>query len=78
MRPYKNKLVIENAKKIAKEYCICNGLDLKVLSKQSIYAINDTVIFSDPSTKRTSGLKTDISSQPKPSLVVVKKHMNSL
>ena len=73
MRPYRNKLDIENAKKSAREYCMSNGLDLSVLSKQSIYAINNKVIFAQPSTKKTYGLKTDISSQPKPTLVAEKK-----
>lgn len=70
MRPVRNKVEIENAKKIAREYCIENGLDTESLDKQLVYAINGKVIFAQPSNQETSGLKTDMSTQPKPTLVV--------
>lgn len=70
MRPIRNKVSIEKAKQYARKYCLDNGLDTKSLDKQFVYVINDKVIFAQPSSHRTSGLRRDISTQPKPTLVV--------
>lgn len=57
-------------RKSAREYCIENGLDTESLDKQLVYAINGKVIFAQPSNQETLGLKMDIITQPKPTLVV--------
>lgn len=70
MRPKHNKLDIDNAKKIAREYCIQHGLDIGSLERQHVYVINGKVIFAQPSQHRVSGLRADLDTQPKPTLVV--------
>ena len=72
MRPKHNKIDIDNAKKIAREYCIQHGLDIGSLERQHVYVINGKVIFAQPSQHRVSGLRADLDTQPKPTLVVEK------
>lgn len=53
----------------AKEYCINNHLSVDELYKQEIYKIDD-IIFAQPmKLKNSDGLKTDLATQPKPTLI---------
>lgn len=44
MRPKHSKIDIDNAKKIAREYCIQHGMDIGSLERQHVYVINGKVI----------------------------------
>lgn len=72
MRSQHSKIDIDNAKRIAREYCIQHGLNIRSLEKQLIYVINGKTIFAQPSQCRANGLREDLDTQPKPTLIVEK------
>ena len=72
MRSQHSKIDIDNAKRIAREYCIHHGLNIRSLEKQLIYVINGKTIFAQPSQCRANGLREDLDTQPKPTLIVEK------
>ena len=73
MRPSRNNLIIQTAKKSATEYCKRNGLRAEKLDSQIVHSINNKVIFAQPVKKTgTLGLKADKSTMPKPTLIVEK------
>mgnify|MGYP004635072643 CR=1 FL=1 len=73
MRPSSNRIVVEQAKRKAKEYCADNGLDISLLDRQVVYVIDGDVIFAQPSGVKANGLKNDLETQPKPTLVLEKQ-----
>ena len=71
MRPSRNNLAIQTAKKSATEYCKKNGLRVEKLESQIVHSINNKVIFAQPvKSKGTLGLRADKSTMPKPTLIV--------
>lgn len=53
-----------------KEYCLKNGLSLDKLNKQEKRLINKSFIVAQPiKISDSDGLKTDLMSQPKPTLI---------
>lgn len=73
MRPCHNRIDIEIAKRTAQEYCRKNGLSEHMLDRQLIFAINDNVIFAQPSGEKPMGLCNDRETQPIPTLIAEKK-----
>ena len=53
-----------------KEYCSRNGLSLEKLDKQEKYLIDDSFMTAQPiKIPNSDGLKTDLATQPKPTLI---------
>jgi len=53
----------------AKEYCQNNNLSIDKLYVQEVYKIDD-IIFAQPiNIKNSDGLRTDLATQPKPTLI---------
>ena len=57
---------IESAKESAREYCINNQLDIDLLAQQRVFVIGQ------PSASKPRGLKNDLETQPRPTLIVEK------
>ena len=60
----------EKAVEAAMKYCIENNLSPSRLMEQYRQVISDKMYFAQPKNMKTNGLKTDIISQPLPTLVV--------
>ncbi len=53
-----------------REYCSKHGLSLEKLDKQEKYLIEDSFITAQPiKIKNSDGLRTDLATQPKPTLI---------
>ena len=55
---------------IAKQYCENNNLSYDRLLKQEFALIYDTAIFAQPSGVKPDGLKNDLKTQAKPTLIL--------
>ena len=72
MKVTNNTIDIESAKKCAREYCINNQLDIDLLEQQRIFVIDQKIIWAQPSSRKSEGLKNDLETQPSPTLIVEK------
>lgn len=72
MKSCKDKDAMEFAKCLAREFCAKNGLDVRLLDLQSVYSINDSIIFAQPSSVKPQGLQNDLITQPVPTLIAEK------
>ncbi len=52
------------------EYCRSNGLSLAKLKDQKFYIFEDCMIFAQPSDVKPDGLRNDLATQPRPTLVL--------
>ena len=53
-----------------KPFCQANNLSPEKLSAQKFEIIADTIIFAQPTDVKPDGLRNDIDTQPKPTLVL--------
>lgn len=58
------------ALEVAKGYCTENGLSYAKLCQQRFNLIYDEAIFSQPSDVVPDGLRNDLATQPKPTLII--------
>ena len=72
MKVTANIIDIESAKKSARKYCINNQLDTDLLAQQRVFVIGQRINFAQPSTSKPRGLKNDLETQPRPTLIVEK------
>lgn len=75
MKPVRNSLNIEQAKRAAISYCEINNLSVGKLSAQRVIDLGASVIFGQPRPLmdlHLFGLERDIDTQPWPTLVLRK------